>query len=88
MNTPLPNPTLPTAQGLSITSMVLGICSAFFFWLFAVVPILAIIFGGVAMHQQKQAGVKPNGMAITGLTLGIIFTAVFGLVILADSGNW
>ena len=76
------------AQGLSITAMVLGICSVFFFWLYAVVPILAIVFGSVAMYQQKEAGQKPNGMAIAGLALGIVFTAIFALIVVSVGLNW
>ena len=71
----------PPAQGLAITSMVLGILGVFTFWLYGVIPILAIIFGAVAMSKAKKAGRKPSGMAITGLTLGIIFTALCALVV-------
>lgn len=70
-------------DGFAITSLVLGCCGVLLFWLWAVVPILAIIFGGVAMNQAKQSGHKPNGMAVAGLTLGIIESAIFLLIILA-----
>lgn len=85
MNSPVyPAPRVePVAQGFSITALVLGCVSIVFFWVYAIVPILAIIFGGVALKQQKDAGVKPSGMAVAGLVLGIVFTAIFLLFIVA-----
>lgn len=78
----------PPGNGLAITSMVLGIVGVFLFWLYSVVPILAIVFGGVAMSKAKQAGAKPSGMAIAGLVLGIVFTALFFLlVVIAAARN-
>lgn len=76
-------PPAVAGQGLAVTALVLGCCSVFFFWLFAIVPILAIIFAGVSINQSKKVGRKPFGMAIAGLVLGIVFTAVFGLIYLA-----
>jgi hypothetical protein len=72
----------PPAQGFAITSMVLGIVGVFGFWFYAVIPILAIIFGGVAISSAKKVGAKPSGMAIAGLVLGIIFTAIFVILVL------
>jgi len=67
----------PTS-GFAVTSLVLGCCSiVFFFWV--IPPVLAIIFGGISISQSKKAGLKPSGMAVAGLTLGIIFTAVMVL---------
>ena len=65
---------------MAIAGLVLGCVSIFMFWLYAIVPILAIIFSGVSMNQAKKAGAKPNGMAIAGLVLGIIFT-IPGLIV-------
>ncbi len=68
--------------GLAITALVLGCCSVFFFWLYAIVPVLAIIFGSVSIGQSNKAGRdKPHGMAIAGLVLGVIFTMLFVLII-------
>lgn len=75
--------TLPKpGNGLAVTALVLGCCSIVFWWLYAIVPVLAIIFGGVSMNQSKKAGFKPNGMAIAGLVLGIVFAAVAALMFL------
>lgn len=62
--------------GFAVTALVLGCCSPFFFWLYGVVPVLAIVFGGVSMSQSKKYGYKPSGMAVAGLVLGIIFTVI------------
>ena len=89
MTMPMPTPpTLdapptPTGNGLAVAALVLGCCSVFFFWLYGIVPVLAIIFGGVSMDRSKKAGRKPSGMAVAGLTLGIIFTAIAVLVFAA-----
>ena len=87
--TPPPPPYSVDAQptnngtGLAITALVLGCCSVFFFWLYGIVPVLAIVFGGVSMDRSKKAGHKPSGMAVAGLTLGIIFTVIAVLVFAA-----
>ncbi len=82
MAAPMAAPVRAPSQGMAITSLVLGCCSVLFFVFYAIVPVLAIIFGGVSISQSKKAGVKSSGMAVAGLTLGIVFTAVFGLIIL------
>jgi hypothetical protein len=69
-------------QGMAITSLVLGCVSIVFFWLYAITPILAIVFGGVSINQSKRAGLKPNGMAVAGLVLGIVFLAIPVLIVL------
>lgn len=76
-------PATPVGQGFAITGLVLGIVGVFMFWLYAIVPILAIIFSGIAMNKAKQVGAKPHGMAIAGLVLGIIFTIPGALIAVA-----
>jgi hypothetical protein len=82
MNTTDPNFKPTVADGFSITAMVLGIVGAFFFWFYAIMPVLAIIFGAIALSKQRQANVKPSGMAIAGLVLGAVFTGIFVLVLI------
>jgi hypothetical protein len=74
-------------QGMAIAALVLGCVSIVFFWLYGIVPILAIVFGGVSMNQAKRVGAKPNGMAIAGLVLGIVFAAVAAIMWLAILGS-
>lgn len=57
------------SKGLSIASMVLGICSVvLFIWLGFILGVLAIIFAAVEIRRHK------NGMAIAGLVTGIVGT--------------
>lgn len=74
------------SQGMAVTSMVLGIVGVFTFFFYGLIPILAIVFGGVSMSQSKKANAKASGMAIAGLVLGIIFTALFVLFLLIGIG--
>jgi len=54
-------------KGLSITSMVLGICSIIFsVFLGFILGVLAIIFSAIGLKRKK------NGFAIAGLVTGII----------------
>ena len=59
-------------RGQSIAALVLGCCSPIFYFT-VIVPLLAIIFAGLAMSAQRKAGQKVNGMATAGLALGIVF---------------
>lgn len=71
-----PMPVRIPGYGFAIAALVLGCCAPFFFWLYGVVPVLAIVFGGVSMSQSKKFGYKPSGMAVAGLVLGIIFSVI------------
>lgn len=58
-------------KGLSITSMVLGICSlVLVVWLGFILGIMAIIFAAIGLKRKK------NGFAIAGLVTGIIGTVI------------
>jgi hypothetical protein len=75
-------------NGLAITSLVLGLVGIFFFVLFAVIPIAAIIFGLVARGQIKASNgtQRGDGMAIAGIVLGAIETVIFAIVL--ATGNF
>ena len=75
-------------SGLAVASLVLGICGTFLGWMYLVAPILAIIFGGVAMRQIANSnGTRTGrGLAIAGLVLGIVCTVIYGLFLLALVG--
>ena len=53
------------------------------FWLYGIVPILAIVFGGISISKSRKLGVKPSGMATAGLVLGIVELAVIAAIVLA-----
>jgi hypothetical protein len=63
-------------MGMAVTGMTLGIIGVFLFMFASIFPILAIIFSAVSLNQTKRAQVKPQGMAVAGLVLGIVFTAL------------
>jgi hypothetical protein len=53
------------------------------FWAYGIVPILAIVFGGISISKSKKLGVKPSGMAVAGLVLGIVELALIALFLVA-----
>jgi len=80
--TTLPPPAAPAVpvatartSGMAVASLVLGIVSFFCVGFFVVVPILAIVFGHLALDRIAQSGgwVKGRGLAIAGAVLGWIF---------------
>lgn len=84
MTTHLTTTTTPQPEtAFAITSLVLGCVGVLMFWLYGIVPILAIVFGGISMSKSKKLGVKPSGMATAGLVLGIVELAVIALFVIA-----
>jgi hypothetical protein len=75
-------------NGLAIASMVLGILGLILFVFFMIVPILALIFGLVAMSQISNSGgtQSGNGMALTGTILGVVGIVLF-LLLFAAGGH-
>ena len=70
-----------TTSGFAIASLVLGILGG---------AVLAIIFGFVALSQIKKSGAKGRGMAIAGVVLGFVWSALFIIIIIggiASSSN-
>ena len=73
------------SSGMAIASLVLGVCSLFLFWTL-IVPILAIIFGFVALKEIKyNRELVGKKMAIWGIVLGfLIFALIILMVILLN----
>lgn len=72
-------PVKPKANGFALTSMILGIlgltiglCLLFF----PVMPILAVVFGYVALGQMRKTAAPGRGYAIAGLVTGYIGIAL------------
>jgi uncharacterized membrane protein len=84
-------PAQPKVAGLAVASLVLGILG--FFALPLVAPILALVFGYVALSQIKKANgwLTGRGMAIAGVVLGwlglVTMIAVVVALALAMSGS-
>lgn len=69
----------PKANGLALTSMILGIlgitvglCLLFF----PVLPILAVVFGHIGLTQTRKTGAPGRGYAIAGLVTGYVGIAL------------
>ena len=85
----------PPPQGLSITSMVLGILAVPTMCLNGIgvpIAILAIVFGHIAQSQHRRVTGRGNGMALTGLICGyasLILVAVLVVifVVIAAAAN-
>lgn len=71
-------------NGLAIASLVLGIAGVVTCWLTfpgIILGILAVIFGGVGLARARNDRVSNKGMAIAGLTTGVI-AIIVGAVLL------
>jgi uncharacterized protein DUF4190 len=82
-------PPPPRAAGTNTMAIVSLVCSLFG-WICIIGSILGIIFGFMALGQIRQSGQGGRGMAIAGIVIGAVMTA---LVILfgalgALSGRW
>ena len=69
---------VPPANGLAITALVCGIVGVPMSCLF-VPSVLAIIFGHIARGQIRRGQGGGDGMALAGLIMGYIMTAIGGL---------
>jgi hypothetical protein len=77
-------PQVRTTNGLSVAALVLGIAGLVMFWLFAIPPALALIFGIVGRGQIKNSHGREEGegMAIAGIVLGAIGLVIFVIVLI------
>jgi hypothetical protein len=71
-------------HGLAIASLVCGVLGIF---TLGILSILAIIFAGISLKKIKSSGgfYTGRGLAIAGLVLGIVFVALFFLVLVVTS---
>lgn len=75
---------IPKTNGLAVASLV---CS-FFFWLYGLGAVLAIVFGFIARSQIKRSGgtQRGKGMALAGIIIGfasLVIAAVLIVVLVA-----
>lgn len=87
-----PGPQLPAlvqpGNGLAIAGMILGITSIIFSWwgVFSLAQvILAIVFSSIGI-QHANRGAAHKGMAVAGLTCGIIGGMLYVIVGIASLG--
>jgi hypothetical protein len=63
----LPERRTTGTNGLAIASLVLSLL-----WLAGLGSLLAVIFGAIGMKQTRESGQGGRGLAIAGLTVGIV----------------
>ena len=72
-------------KGLSLTSMILGLVSVFFFWTF-LCPLIGLVFGIIGIRKEPAG----RGFAITGLILNgllLLIPVAFVLSIIVAGGT-
>lgn len=72
-------------KGLSLTSMILGLVSVFFFWTF-LCPLIGLVFGIIGFRKEPAG----RGFAITGLVLNgllLLIPVAFVLSIIVAGGT-
>lgn len=72
-------------SGLAVAGMVCGIVGIPLFWLYGILPVVAIVLSHVALHFTHTRNLGGRGMAIAGLAtgyagLGLLVIAVIGLI--------
>jgi Domain of unknown function (DUF4190) len=75
---PIPNYGPPRRNGLAIASLCCGI-GQIVVGLLAGIP--AVILGAIALSQIKARGEEGRGMAIAGITLGVVGIVLFIVLI-------
>ncbi len=65
-------------NGFAVAALVLGIVGVFTFWLYLIIPILAVVFGhiGYAKVSKSLGTQRGSGMALAGLILGYVMIAI------------
>lgn len=74
-----PYPVRAKSNGMALASMILGIVSitvGLCLIFFPVMPILAVVFGHIALGQIRATGAPGRAYAITGLVTGYIGIAL------------
>ncbi len=80
-------PVQPRAtNGMAVASLVLGLVGLVTFWLLAIPPILALVFGLVGRSQIKISGGRQegDGLAIAGIVTGIVGMVIFVIVLIVN----
>lgn len=66
-----------STDGLAIAALVLGLASIALFWVFGIVPVVAIVLGGIAISRTGREGRGGRNMAIAGTVLGTLGVVAF-----------
>jgi hypothetical protein len=79
-------PQARATNGMAVASLVLGLVGLVTFWLLAIPPILALVFGLVGRSQIKMSGgaQEGDGLAIAGIVTGIVGMVIFVIVLIVN----
>ena len=79
-------PQARATNGMAVASLVLGLVGLITFWLLAIPPILALVFGLVGRSQIKMSGGRQegDGLAIAGIVTGIVGMVIFVIVLIVN----
>jgi hypothetical protein len=79
-------PQARATNGMAVASLVLGLVGLVTFWLLAIPPILALVFGLVGRSQIKLSGGRQegDGLAIAGIVTGIVGMVIFVIVLIVN----
>lgn len=79
---------LPT-NGMAVASLVLGVLGLFFFWVLAIPPLLALVFGYQSKRkiEESNGAQGGSGLALAGIVTGWVGIGFAVLAIVSASGN-
>lgn len=72
-NTPKLETSNRTNNGMAVTGFILGLASIFLYFI-GILPIFAVVFGGLGLTTFNSQTHKNKWMAVVGLALGVIYT--------------
>jgi hypothetical protein len=75
------------APGMAVASMVLGILSVTIglcLWFLPALPILAVVFGHIALSKIAAQRLPGRGMALTGLITGYVGLGISALILILN----
>ncbi len=77
------SPRVGKNNNLAIASFVLGLSGVILSWFIMLIPsLLAIVFGHVSLRQMRVSGENGRNLALTGLILGYVITAMYLVIVI------
>ena len=67
---------------MAVAALVVGICAVPLFWVFGIVPVAAIVLGGIALSRTGREGRPGRGHALAGTVLGVVSLIAFVVVVI------
>ncbi len=79
-------------DGMAVAALVLGVASVLVGWFTLIVPLLAVVFGLVALPRIRNSADRPegHGMAVAGIVLGaigLLASVVFWIAVVVGASS-